>query len=589
MPWEAWLTAVVLITLLTILIGTRAAPDMVFLAALAVLLVSGVIEPQQAFSGLANPGVLTVAVLYVVVAGIRETGGIQWISQRLLGKPRSLLAAQQRVTIPVAGFSAFLNNTPVVAMLIPAISDWARKNNLSESKLLLPLSYAAMLGGTCTLIGTSTNLVVNGALEKRLGEGLMLFEIALVGVPVLIVGLLFMFITGHWLLPDRRPAVETLDNPREYTVEMLVEPSGPLVGRTIEAAGLRNLPGCYLMEIERSRDILPAVSPREKLQANDRLVFVGVVDSVVELQKIRGLKPATEQVFKLDGKRSDRSLVEAVVAETSPVANLTVRDGRFRTRYNAVVIAVARNGERVSGKIGDITLRPGDTLLLEAGEDFIERQRNSRDFLLVRSIEGSVTPRHERAWLALTILGGMLVTVGLGWLSMLEGALAAGAMLIITRCLSVNSARQAIDWSVILTIAAAFGIGAAMDTTGLAQTIAGSLLQLAGDGPWLNLMIIYFVTALFTAVITNNAAAVLMVPIAASVADDLGVSLIPFAVAIMLAASASFATPMGYQTNLMVYGPGGYHFTDYLRAGLPLNIVTAAVALAIIPWAWGFN
>lgn len=588
MPWEAWFTATVVIALLTTLIATRAAPDMVFLAALTVLLISGVVAPSEALTGLANPGVLTVAALYVVVAGIRETGGVQWISQSMLGRPRSLFDAQRRLTLPVAGFSAFLNNTPVVAMLIPAVGDWARKHNLAESKLLLPLSYAAMLGGTCTLIGTSTNLVVNGLLEQRLGNGLMLFELAWVGIPVLIIGLAFIYTTSRWLLPERRPAVETLEDPRQYTVEMLVEPSGPMVGSTIEKAGLRNLPGCYLMEIERDGDILPAVSPRERLQVNDRLVFVGVVDSVVELQKIRGLKPATEQVFKLDGKRSERRLVEAVVAETSPVANRTVRDGRFRTRYNAVVIAVARNGERVKGKLGDITLRSGDTLLLETGEDFAERQRNARDFLLVRSIEGAATPRHDRAWLALTILGGLLLSVAWGWLSMLEGALGAGALLIITRCLSVNAARQAIDWSVVLTIAAAFGIGAAMDQTGLALTLAEGLLQLAGDSPWLNLAIIYIVTALFTAVITNNAAAVLMMPIAASVAGDLGVSLIPYAVAIMFAASASFATPMGYQTNLMVYGPGGYHFTDYLRAGLPLNLVTGAVATGIIPWVWSF-
>lgn len=588
MPWEAWLTATVLLIMLAALIGTRAAPDMVFLAALAALLISNVIDPHQAFAGLANPGVLTVAVLYVVVAGIRETGGVQWISQGLLGKPKSLFDAQRRLTLPVAGFSAFLNNTPVVAMLIPAVGDWARKHNLAESKLLLPLSYAAMLGGTCTLIGTSTNLVVNGALNQRLGEGLMLFELAWVGIPVLVTGMIFMFATSHWLLPDRRPAVEALDDPREYTVEMLVEPSGPLTGITIEKAGLRSLSGCYLMEIERHGDILPAVSPRERLLGNDRLVFVGVVDSVVELQKIRGLKPATQQVFKLEGKRSERRLVEAVVADTSPVANRTVRDGRFRTRYNAVVIAVARNGERVKGKIGDITLRPGDTLLLEAGEEFAERQRNARDFLLVRSIEGPAIPRHERAWLALAILGGLLISVGLGWLSMLEGALGASALMIVTRCLSVNSARQAIDWSVIVTIAAAFGVGAALDETGLAEWIAHGLLQLAGDGPWLNLATIYLITALFTALITNNAAAVLMIPIASSVANDLGVSLIPFAVAIMMAASASFATPMSYQTNLMVYGPGGYQFTDYLRAGLPLNVVTAVVALSIIPWIWEF-
>lgn len=588
MAWEAWLTAAVVLAVLGVLVATRTAPDMVFLAAVVLLLAVGVIDAREAFSGLANPGVLTVAALYVVVAGVRETGGIQWIVHRVLGRPRSLLNAQVRLTVPVAAFSAFLNNTPVVAMLIPAVDDWAQKFQLAKSKLLLPLSYAAMLGGTCTLIGTSTNLVVNGALVARTGEGLSLFELAWVGLPVAVVGLIFIFATQRWLLPDRRPVVADLEDPREYTVEMIVDADGPLVGQTVERGGLRHLPGCFLMEIDRDGEILPAVSPKEKLRANDRLVFVGVVDSVVELQQIRGLSPATKQVFKLDGPRAERRLVEVVVSETCPVANRTVREGRFRTRYDAVVIAVGRNGQRLKGKIGDIVLRPGDTLLLETGDDFVERMRNSRDFLLVRGIEGAATPRHERAGVALAILAGMLGLAGTGVLSMLEAALVAGGAMLVTRCMPVSVARSAIDWSVILTIAAAFGVAAAMDETGLAKTVAVGILDLVGSDPWVNLAAIYLITAAFSAVITNNAAALLMVPIAVSLAGDLGASVIPFIVAIMLAASASFATPMGYQTNLMVYGPGGYHFMDYVKAGVPVNLVTAAVALAVIPFVWPF-
>ena len=588
MGFEAWLTAGVVSTMLAALAFTRAAPDLVFVGGVVVVLLAGVVTPAQAFSGFSNQGVLTVAALYVVVAGLRETGGIQWLVHSVLGQPRSLRRAQWRLTGPAAFFSAFLNNTPVVGMLIPAVSDWARKFDLPVSRLMLPLSYAAILGGTCTLIGTSTNLVVNGLLLDRTDEGLGLFEIAWVGLPVAVIGLVFMLAFNRWLFPDRRPAISEIDDPREYTLEMLVDPKGPLVGKSIEEAGLRHLQGGFLAELDRDGTLLPAVSPKEVLRGGDRLIFVGVVESMVDLQKMRGLTPATDQVFKLDGHRADRALVEVVVSDTCPVAGQTIRDGEFRNRYNAVVLAVARNGERVQGKIGDIELQPGDTLLVEAGPGFAAQNRNRRDFFLMSQVQDSVTPRHERALLAAGIMLGMVGVATAGVLSMLEAALAAACLMVLTRCLTLEGARNSPDWPVLITIASAFGIGAAMDTTGLAHTVGMGLTGLAGDWPWLNLAVIYLVTAVFTAVITNNAAAVLMFPVAYAVAGDLEVSVLPFAIGIMLAASASFATPMGYQTNLMVYGPGGYHFADYLRAGIPMNLVTGVVALFVIPLIWPF-
>lgn len=588
MPWDAWFTAAVVVALFALLAFTRAAPDLVFVAAVVLLLAIGIVDPAQALAGFSNQGVITVGALYVVVAGVRETGGVQWIVHHLLGRPRSLMRAQWRLTAPVTLMSALLNNTPVVGMLIPAVGEWARKYDLPVSKLLIPLSYAAILGGTITLIGTSTNLVVNGLMLDRIGQGFDLFDIAWVGVPVALVGLVFMILTGRWLLPNRPSVRAQLEDPREYTIEMEVAPDGALVGRSIEEAGLRHLPGAFLIELNRDGTILPAVSPRERLRGGDRLIFVGIVESVVDLQKIRGLRPATGQVFKLDGRRADRHLLEAVVSDTCPLVGRTVRDARFRNRYNAVVIAVARNGHRLPGKIGDIVLRPGDTLLVEAGAGFQTQTCNSRDFFLVSRIEDAATPRHERALLAATILAAMIVAVTVGLTSMLVGALMAAIAMILTGCLTLERARQSVDWSVLFTIAAAFGVGAAVEATGLAATLAFGLVGVAGQDPWLILVMVYLTTALFTAVITNNAAAVLIFPIAVTLAHDLGVSPLPFAVAIMMAASASFATPIGYQTNLMVYGPGGYRFSDYLRAGIPLTLVTALVALILIPLVWPF-
>ncbi len=589
MGWEAWFTLATIAVCFSVMATNRAAPDTTLIGALTLLLLSGVLTPATAFEGLANEGVITVAVLYVVVTGLRDTGTIAWLGQAVLGRPKSLTSAQARLMAPVAAMSAFLNNTPVVAMFIPAVNDWARKNNLSVSKLMMPLSYAAIAGGTCTLIGTSTNLVVNGLLlSETESSGLRMFELAWIGLPIAAITLVYVLIFHKWLLPERRPVISQFADVREYTVEMLVERNSPLEGRTVEEAGLRQLPGLYLVEIDRKGQLLPAVSPHERLRGEDRLIFAGIVDSVVDLQKIRGLKPATDQVFKLDSPREDRCLIEAVVSHSCPLAGKSIREGGFRSMYNAAVIAVARDGEQIKKKIGDIVLLPGDTLLLEAHPNFIAQQRNSRDFYLVSQLEESSPPRHEKAVLAISILSLMVLSVAFGWLSMLLSALLAAGLMIITRCTRGRNARRSVDWQVLLVIAASFGIGNALESSGAAKAVADTLFSLSGGAPTAALAIVFIVTSMFTALATNNTAAVLMFPIALATAKHLGVNFLPFAITIMVAASASFATPIGYQTNLMVYGPGGYHFSDYVRMGTPLTVLTGISTVVLVPIIWPF-
>jgi di/tricarboxylate transporter len=589
MNWEAWLALAVVALVIGLLALTRLAADVVLVAGVTILLLAGVLTPAEALGGLSNEGMVTVAVLYVVAAGLRETGAISWLVQGVLGRPRNLARAQVRLMAPVATVSAFLNNTPVVAMFLPAVIDWARQNRLPVSRLLIPLSYAAILGGTCTLIGTSTNLVVNGLLVAEAGlPSLGMFDITWVGLPAAAIGMAYLVFLGRWLLPDRKPVMSDLDDPREYTVEMLVEPGSPLAGKTIEEAGLRHLPGMYLVEVERDAEVLPAIAPHQRLRENDRLVFAGVVDSILDLQRFRGLVPASEQVFKLGVPRPERCLTEAVVSDSCPVVGKSVREGRFRNVYNAAIIAVARNGERVRKKIGDIVLRPGDTLLLEADPGFADRQRNSRDFFLVSRLPNSRPLREDRALVAMAILAGMVVLVTFEWLSMLKAAMLAAGLMLVTRCISGGAARAAVDWEVLITIAASFGLGYSLEKTGAARVIAENLIQLAQGDPWVTLAVVYLVTMLFTELITNNAAAVLVFPIALSTSAALGVSFLPFAIAIMMAASASFSTPIGYQTNLMVYGPGGYRFTDYFKVGIPLNLLMAAVTIAVVPLVWEF-
>ena len=601
---EAVIVLGIIVVVLLALMLTRIAADAILVSALTLLLIVpvptdaglklGILTPREAIGGFGSTGLATVAVLFVVVTGLKETGGIDWISARVLGRPKTLRSGMFRLTAPVAGMSAFLNNTPVVALMIPAVSDWCKRTRQSPSKLMIPLSYAAILGGTCSLIGTSTNLVVAGmVIDQTNLEPLGMFDITWVGVPCVIVGLGFLLLLGPKLLPSRGSPASVLSDPREYTLEMIVPEGSTLAGKSVEDAGLRNLPGCFLVEVEREGGVL-AVAPTTELAAGDRLVFAGVVEAIKDLQALRGLTPATDQVFKLDSPRYRRRLFEAVVSRTSPAAGRTIREGRFRNTYDAVVIAVAREGERLKGKLGDIELRPGDTVLLEADPGFAERHRNSRDFLLVGALEDSAPRRHNRAPLAVVLLAGMVALAALGVLDMLAAALFAAMLMVLTRCCTITEARRSIDWSVLIVIGAALGLGQALDASGAADAIANGILGIVGQNPWLVLLAVYAVTSLATEVITNNAAVALVFPIALKASETLGqtsgepVSFLPFVIAIMIGGSASFATPLGYQTNLMVYGPGGYRFSDFMRVGIPMNVVIGLTAVIVTPLVFPF-
>ena len=587
--WQAGLTALVVLATLAALLFVHRAPDMVMISGVVVLMATGVISPEEALKGMANEGMITVAALFVVAAAVERTGALSAVVDRALGRPTSLPAAQFRTMVAPGVISAFMNNTPVVALMVPAIRDWAKKHRFSVSKLLMPMNCAVVLGGLCTLIGTSTNVVVSGQVAERRGRPFEMFDITPLGVPLFIAGLAYLMVASRWLLKDRRPPMSRSDDPRQYSLEMLVEAGSPLAGRTIEEAGLRHLDGLFLMEIDRRGHVIAAVAPTERLETGDRLVFVGVIDSVVELQKIRGLRPATDQVFKLDDPRSERALVEAVVSRTCPLVGRTIREGQFRSTYGAVVIAAARDGERLQMKIGDIVLQPGDTLLLEASPGFIERQRSNRHFYLVSEVSDSAPPRHDRAWIACTVLMAMVLGAALDLVPMVAAALLAAGAVVATRCISSSEARRAIEWDSLLLIAASFGLARAMEKTGLAETVAHATISAAGDNPHLVLVALYLVAMLFTELMSNNAAAVLTFPIAWQTATDLDLNPVPFVMAITVAASCGFATPMGYQTNLMIYGPGGYKFIDYVRFGGPLNLLVMAITVLLAPLIWPFR
>jgi len=581
--WQAWLTLGVIGLVFAALLATKAATDVVLTGAVTILMVAGVLLPKEALAGLANEGIVTIAVLYAVVAGLDATGGSTIIAERFLSRPKSVTSALMKMMFPVTFVSAFMNNTPVVAMFLPAVNDWAKQNRISVSKLMIPLSYAAVLSGTVTMISTATNLLVNGMLLQAKGHSMHMFELTWVGIPITIAGVLFVVATNRWLLPDRRAEIGQFGDPREYSVEMMVEPNGPLVGKTIEQAALRQLPNTFLAEIERGGEILAAVAPDVVLRADDRLVFVGVIGAVVDLQKVRGLKPATNQIFKLDSPRSGRCLIEAVVSHRCPIVGRSIRDGEFRSLYNAVVIAVARSGERVNDKIGDIVLQAGDTLLLEAHPSFAEQQRNSHHFYLVSRVEESSPVNYDRAYLAIAILIGMILVASFSSLGMLKSAMIAAGVMILTRCCTTVQARRSVEWKIILTVAAAFALGTAVEKSGLARAIAQELTTAAAGDPMLSLVGIYGGTLLLTELISHSAAVSLLFPIALGTAQNLGIDYMPFVAAVTVAGSLGFATPLGYQTHMMVYGPGGYRFSDFLRVGIPMDILCWALAMLTIP------
>ena len=589
------LTLAVLLACVLALTFTRASPDAVLTGGLVLLLACGVVPVEAALAGFGNPGLAAVAALFAVAEGLRQTGAVEYAGRRLLGRPKTVGSAIFRVAAPSAAVSAFLNNTPVVAAALPVVSDWAKRNNYSPSHLLMPLSFAAVLGGMCTLFGTSTLLVLNGEYQKlpEAGGGLGLFDVAWFGVPAAVLGVIYLVLATPRLLPERRPAADNLRDPREYTVEMLLDAASPLVGQTVERAGLRHLPGAYLLEISRDGgaggpQVLAAVGPNERLRAGDRLVFVGVVDSVKDLRRLPGLVPATDQTFKLnDG--GTRQLVEAVVSDGYPFLGRTVRESRFRSHYNAAIIAVARGGERIVGRIGDVRLQPGDTLLLEAPPGFVKLRRYSKHFFLVSGVEDSVPPRFARAWVARAILLAMVVAVAAGWFPpFVAAALALGAM-IGTRCLLISEARRAVDWGVLIAIAAGLGLGEALKSSGTAGALAGFLTDVAGDSPRGQLAALFLLTALLANLITAKASGVIVYSIALAVAAKLGLHPLPFILAVMAAASGVFASPVGFQTNLMVLGPGGYRASDYLRLGGPLTLIVFAVAMLVIPLRWPFR
>lgn len=630
----------------------RSAPtEVLFSGALGLLILCGIIEPERAWKSFANDAVIAIGGLLIVSAGLRTTGALDLVGRSLLGSVRKESRVLLRLSGVVIAGSAFLLNTAIVAMLLPQVVNWCRRRNVAPSKLLLPISYLAILGGTCTLVGTSTNLIVNRTLKtisRDLDTGSLansslsqadtqlqgslkdldaqwlasyqgslrpmhLTEISAVGVPCALAGAVLLLLFGKFLVPNRTELLDSLDERRrEYLVELMVTAECALIGKTVEEGGLRHLPGLFLIEIDRAGEVIAPVAPTDRIRENDRLVFTGVVSTIVDLEKIPGLVPAADINYEFASQKqiAARSLVEVVLSPSSPLVGSTIRNANFRRLYGAAVVAVHRNGARLPTKIGDIELASGDTLLLQTQPGFVRNFRNRPDFYLVSGVEDGDSRRHNRMFWAIAIVVGLIAwLLAMPLIPSIFGALFANAAIpsfatdpaaaifvaaigmIVTRCLPTREVRNAIDLPMLLTIGAAIGLGTAISDCGAAQWVADLIVGFVGDqkdSAYFGLIAVFILTVCFTEMISNAAVAALMITIAIGLACNLGVDPRPFIMAVTLGASLSFISPIGYQTNLMVMGPGGYRSIDYLRAGLPLTIVVGGLALFLIPKIWPF-
>ncbi len=587
LTWEAWATLGVIGLVLAALVRGVGRPDLVLLSSLAPLLVLGILTPEEAFAGLSNSAVLTVGALFVVAAGVQHTGALGFADRLLFPRSSNVPRVTAQLMGSAAAMSAFLNNTPVVAMLIPRVQAWCEAHGVPTSKLMIPLSYAAIVGGTTTLIGTSTNLLVSGLMEASGAQGLGMFDLAWAGVPAALAVLAYFALVGHRFLPDRsRPGESVEKELADFLFEVRVAAGSPLAGQTVEAAGLRALGDAYLVHV-RTGDALVAASPEAVLRAGDVLTFRGSprhLDAVLERP---GLRRVVEPVAAPAG--ATLPLFEAVVAPSSELVGRSLREVGFRERYHGVVLGVRRRDAAVSGALGRVPLEAGDLLLVEAADGFDRRWNQRRDefYLVAPRHAGPPRPHRGKGPLALAVLLAVVLVAALGLAPIVTTAFVGALAIVATGCLPGREARAAVDVPVLLVIAAALGLGRAIEVTGLAATVAGGLVaQSAGFGTMGVLVAVYVATSLLTEIITNNAAAALMIGVGLAAAHSLGAPPEAFGVAVAVAASASFLTPIGYQTNLMVMAAGGYRFSDYLRTGLVVNVIVSVVSLLMIRAVW---
>lgn len=588
----------ILVVTFGLLIFSKLPPAAVFIGALTLTITFKLAPLDDSLKGFSNPGVLTIGALFMIAAGMYSTGAVSILSEKLIGRPRSILKAQLKILPNIAFGSAFLNNTPLVAMMIPVIRDLSRSCGLDVKKLLIPVSYASILGGTCTLIGTATNLVIAGLVNETLKRGgadlphmvpVGMFDLSLIGVPVTIVGLIFLMTVGTSLLPATAKGIDVKGEVRRrwFRVELAIEDKSPLIGKTLDDAGLMASDGFYIMSISRNRNKLE-LNPDITLAAGDMLSFSADVSGAKGLWATIGLKP----LYSTKEQKADRHrhhLVEVVVSRRNPMIGHQIGEVENSDRnFEVWLVAFARGEAAMHYPLEETVIQAGDVALLEVKDRFFYRNRNETDFAMTKKLRGARIQRTDKALLASVITGTMVFSVAFGLMSMLNAALLAAGGMLLTGCMNLEDAGRSVDFSTLMVIASAMGLESAVTASGLSAVIGDFLGMLGGDNAYMALAVVFLGCVLMDAMVTNVASAVFMFPISMAIASTLEVSFMPFVIVVMVGASCSFISPVSYQTNLMVYGPGKYSFGDFVKIGIPLSVLVGVITVFLTPLFFPF-
>ena len=571
LSFAAWFVILVVVLVFALQVFTKLPSDLVFLGGMGLLLVSGVIPASAVLGSFSSSTVVLIGALFIVVCGLVHTGFLQWVVRYCLGSPKTYRKAIIRLMLPVAALSSFLNNTAVVALFTGVVRLWAKKLGIAPSKLLIPLSYASGMGGICTLIGTPPNLLISGFYTKETGIALSIFTPTLVGLFCLVVGLLSVIALSR-LIPVRQSPEDALQGTGNYTVELMVPTMSSLVGKTVKEAGLDNVDGGHLIEIIRmDREVITAVDDEEFIFGGDRLIFSGDVEKILALRDVHQLVNATHHIFSLDEVEKNRKLRMATVGFRSSLIGIRICDTQFENENNLVLVAIAREGDVVKGSPREMELKAGDTLLMECPQQFHIDAQSKYD-LMEMSAESLYKPDKRTLYSSLIMIA-MVTISSLGYLTLLQAAFIAAFAMIACRFCTIDQARESIDWRLLMIFAGSISLGTAIQDTGIAEWISQGILVVCNGSPLVALAGICLVGTFITEFTSNTATAAIFFPIAYQTAVNMDVNPLTFCVALMVAVSSSFATPIGSPTHMIVYGPGGYRFADFARIGIPMNFI----------------
>lgn len=577
----AWITIITVLAMFAVLLFTKTPAEMAFLGAIAILFVTGTLSEKETCSGFSNSSVVVIGALFIIVGGLVHTGVLQWITKHLLGTPGSYHKAIVRLMLPVAILSSFLNNTTVVALFVNVVKMWGKKMHINPSKLLIPLSYASGMGGLCTLIGTPPNMIISGMYAEQTGVQMNILTPLIPGLFCLCVGILTMILLSR-LLPDRKSAEESFESTGDYTVELLVPTECELVGKTVHEAQLDEVKGGNLIEIVRfDHEIITPVEKDEFIFGGDRLIYSGQINDILELKNTHKLVNAEHHVFSVDEMDKKRKLRTAYVSFGSKAIGQKWTETDFSAKDSLTLVAVSRRGERIQESPRDIVLQAGDTLLLDcpaSSKSLTDSVKRHLHFF-----ESDEIPNiGKKTLVSALIMLGMILLSSLKIMTLLQSAFLAALLMVATRCCSLEQAWKSINWNILMVFAGSVVLGTAIEKTGLAQMMATGILDICGDNPLVVMTAVCLVATVVTAFISNTATGAIFFPIIYNAAITLGCNPLPFCVALMISVSSSYATPIGSPTHMLVYAPGAYRFSDFLKVGLLMNVVILIATIFIV-------